>query len=161
MGRVNECGHSERKHYAKGMCPNCYQKHRYTTDASGRTRRRTLRSKKYASDADYRAKSTARVRRWKLENPERNRCHQLKTKYGITLEERNQMFEDQGKKCACCGATESKQWCVDHCHETGVVRGILCNLCNTGLGKLGDNVEGLEKALEYLKNSIVPWAPRK
>lgn len=42
---------------------------------------------------------------------------------------------------------------IDHCHETGVVRGVLCNSCNTGLGKLGDNIEGLEKALNYLKST--------
>lgn len=39
---------------------------------------------------------------------------------------------------------------VDHCHDTGRVRGMLCHGCNTALGKLGDNVAGLRRALEYL-----------
>ena len=41
---------------------------------------------------------------------------------------------------------------IDHCHDTGKIRGVLCNHCNTGMGLLGDNIEGIEKALKYLKN---------
>jgi hypothetical protein len=40
---------------------------------------------------------------------------------------------------------------VDHCHETGKIRGLLCHSCNTGIGKLGDNLEGLQKAVSYLE----------
>jgi predicted Zn-dependent protease len=42
---------------------------------------------------------------------------------------------------------------VDHCHKTGQVRGILCNICNLGIGLLNDSVEIIESALNYLKNS--------
>lgn len=42
---------------------------------------------------------------------------------------------------------------VDHCHSTGKIRGLLCHNCNTGLGKLGDSIESLTKALNYLKES--------
>jgi len=42
---------------------------------------------------------------------------------------------------------------IDHCHETGKIRGVLCNGCNVALGNLGDTVEGLEKAITYLKNN--------
>jgi hypothetical protein len=41
---------------------------------------------------------------------------------------------------------------IDHCHETNEVRGILCSGCNTGLGHLGDNIDGLLRAVAYLKN---------
>jgi hypothetical protein len=41
--------------------------------------------------------------------------------------------------------------CLDHNHETGKFRGWLCDNCNTGIGKLGDTVEGLERAIAYLK----------
>ena len=40
---------------------------------------------------------------------------------------------------------------VDHCHDTNIIRGFLCSECNTGIGKLGDNEEGVERALNYLK----------
>src|SRR5262245_54201848 len=46
-------------------------------------------------------------------------------------------------RCECCGDPRGdKQLCFDHCHETGEFRGWLCNLCNTGIGKLGDNLAG-------------------
>ena len=83
-------------------------------------------------------------RRWDLEN-----------KYGITLEEYDEMAKDG---CHICGKKSEGNrnkvnLNVDHDHETGKVRGVLCGLCNTGLGKLGDNVEGLTRALEYLNAS--------
>lgn len=54
-----------------------------------------------------------------------------------------------GTPCECCGSTEQKlHW--DHCHETHEHRGWICNNCNTGIGKLGDNIEGVIKALDYL-----------
>ena len=51
--------------------------------------------------------------------------------------------------CECCGNKPLK-WCLDHDHKTNKFRGWICDRCNTGLGKLGDNIEGLEKAKEYL-----------
>jgi hypothetical protein len=54
-----------------------------------------------------------------------------------------------------CDASEStgrtKELSVDHCHETGKARGILCFNCNTSIGKLGDNVYALRRALAYLE----------
>lgn len=52
--------------------------------------------------------------------------------------------------CACCGEF-SNQLRYDHDHETGLFRDYICTRCNTGLGKLGDSVEGLERALKYLR----------
>ena len=77
----------------------------------------------------------------------------LKNKYGITLEEYYEMAKDG---CDICGKTVEENkgtLIVDHDHETGKVRGVLCTVCNTGLGKLGDNVKGLTRALEYLNAS--------
>src|SRR5260221_5785339 len=53
------------------------------------------------------------------------------------------------KVCECCGLVPRK-WCLDHDHTTNTFRGWLCDKCTTGLGKLGDNIEGLKKGLEYL-----------
>ena len=53
-----------------------------------------------------------------------------------------------GTPCECCGKTDEKlQW--DHCHETKSHRGWLCSNCNTGIGKLGDNLEGVTNAVNY------------
>ncbi len=53
--------------------------------------------------------------------------------------------------CQCCGV-ESKALVLDHDHKSEVFRGWICDSCNIGIGKLGDNIEGVEKALSYLKN---------
>ena len=52
--------------------------------------------------------------------------------------------------CECCGEIPRK-WVVDHCHDTNEFRGWICDRCNTGIGKLGDNVEGVMKAIKYLE----------
>jgi hypothetical protein len=51
--------------------------------------------------------------------------------------------------CECC-KTSPKKWCLDHDHEDNSFRGWLCDQCNTGIGKLGDNVDSIINALEYL-----------
>lgn len=63
----------------------------------------------------------------------------------------------QDGKCAICDkpCTVNSVLSVDHCHETGKIRGLLCNKCNTGIGLLGDNIEGVQAALDYLKSSAV------
>jgi hypothetical protein len=62
---------------------------------------------------------------------------------------RHQKTPELGTPCDCCGKTDEKlQW--DHCHVTHEHRGWLCHNCNTGLGKLGDNIEGVLRALDYL-----------
>jgi hypothetical protein len=54
--------------------------------------------------------------------------------------------------CECCGnIPRNDAWRLDHDHNTKKIRGWICDQCNTGLGKLGDNIEGLKKALDYLK----------
>lgn len=79
---------------------------------------------------------------------------QLKKKYGITLEEYNKMYNEQEGCCAICDkhSTESKlSLAVDHCHLTGKIRGLLCNVCNSAIGKLKDDEDLLLKAVEYLR----------
>lgn len=81
-----------------------------------------------------------------------------KIQYGITLEDYNKMLEDQNNKCKICGSSKSgtiqhNRLVVDHDHKTGKVRGLLCDKCNRGLGYLGDSIENLEKAVEYLKGN--------
>jgi hypothetical protein len=76
---------------------------------------------------------------------------QLKARYGLSMTDYEGMVLLQEGACAICGET-GKPLNVDHCHTTGVVRGLLCTKCNTALGKFGDDVKLLQKAIEYLKN---------
>lgn len=80
----------------------------------------------------------------------RRRNH-LKRKYGMTEEDWDEMFDSQGKRCACCGIPRATMWVVDHCHDTGKVRGILCHHCNSGLGQFGDDIARLQLAVKYLR----------
>lgn len=76
------------------------------------------------------------------------RNYQLTRKYGMSLEEWLALFERQGSRCACCGATSPGSkigWTTDHDHETNKVRGILCHVCNLRLGQLGDSRDVVEK----------------
>lgn len=80
----------------------------------------------------------------------------MRRQYGISMEEFDALLEFQGGGCAICSKPIEKlrrRMNIDHDHKTGKVRGILCSGCNTGLGHLGDNVEGLKKALYYLENT--------
>lgn len=58
--------------------------------------------------------------------------------------------------CDCCGLEYSKRLVTDHEHGTTNIRGLLCHSCNTGIGKLGDNLEGLLKAVDYLQRYEIP-----
>lgn len=80
----------------------------------------------------------------------------IKRVYGLTIEAYNTMCEAQGNACALCCKPFVKKPHIDHDHETGVVRGILCGPCNTGIGKLGDTVESLERAVAYLRAARRP-----
>jgi hypothetical protein len=75
----------------------------------------------------------------------------LKRKYGMSLEEFDRILAEQGGACAICGQTSNETLCVDHCHQTGKVRGLLCRRCNGGLGCYGDNPLFMSKAVAYLK----------
>lgn len=81
----------------------------------------------------------------------------LRYKYGITPEEYQELDTLQNSRCALCGSPGKaySRLYVDHCHQTGKVRGLLCNTCNAGLGQFNDNIELVEKALNYLKRGGV------
>jgi hypothetical protein len=107
--------------------------------------------------------NAAQARRWAAENKERaletQRRRTLPQTYGITYEEYEQMLADQNGVCAICGKDEPNEHgrtgkkfrlSVDHCHDTGVVRGLLCQKCNRALGLLNDSPELLQSAIDYL-----------
>lgn len=86
----------------------------------------------------------------------------LKKKYGITLEQYDAMLAAQGGGCAICRTTDpgvKGVFHVDHCHDTGAVRGLLCSPCNTGLGHFKDDVERLVRAVNYVARATDGIAP--
>lgn len=66
------------------------------------------------------------------------------------------MHAEQGGRCAICHLSEAengKALALDHCHTTNRVRGLLCDLCNTGLGRFKDSPDALRRAITYLEAS--------
>jgi hypothetical protein len=82
------------------------------------------------------------------------RAHQMRY-YGITQEQRDDIFVKQGSCCAICKSKYhgGRGWHTDHDHVTKKVRGILCHPCNLALGNVKDNVEILQALIEYLRGT--------
>lgn len=83
-------------------------------------------------------------------------------KLGITIYDYEKMYEEQGGRCKICNIHESelkKKLGIDHCHNTGTVRGLLCFNCNVGIGHLRDDPEILLKAIEYITSAGAPKPP--
>lgn len=76
--------------------------------------------------------------------------------YGITYLDYLDMLAAQDSRCVLCGSGgrhgHSRPLDVDHCHDTGKLRSLLCGGCNRGLGFFGDTVEGLQRAIDYLES---------
>lgn len=85
--------------------------------------------------------------------PHRDHVRQLR-KYGLTPVDYAALLAAQGGVCALCGSTQGRRLVVDHCHETGRVRGLLCTACNGALGKLGDTPEALLRVVAYLRGEM-------
>lgn len=84
------------------------------------------------------------------------------SKYNINYNDYLLMLQSQNNRCAICKQNETvlynkkgkiKRLAVDHCHETGKIRGLLCTKCNIALGKFKDNTALLEKSINYLEQS--------
>lgn len=89
------------------------------------------------------------------------KARKLREFYGITLEEWEALMEKADYSCEICGkhvddlthlhrCTGKPFLCIDHDHSTGEIRGVLCPGCNSMLGLAGDDIEVLQKAIEYL-----------
>ena len=91
-------------------------------------------------------------------NPRKLRDHNLKKKYGITIADYEKLFEDQNGTCAICDKPETRictkgiiqSLSVDHDHNTGLIRGLLCDRCNKAIGLLYHDIDMLAKGIEYL-----------
>lgn len=111
------------------------------------------------------------AKKWRLNNPQRatdyvakayavnrqvyynnrkdyNKRYKLRTRYGLTIEEKQALEKTQNGVCAIC-KTNRKLY-VDHCHKTGLIRGLLCNNCNSGIGYFAESATSLLAAAEYL-----------
>jgi DNA-directed RNA polymerase subunit RPC12/RpoP len=87
----------------------------------------------------------------------------LKLRYNLTPQEYETKLTSQDYKCALCGKDANdnvrrgkvEPLYVDHCHKTNKLRDLLCHQCNSGLGHLKDNIEILQKAIDYLHKHML------
>lgn len=100
--------------------------------------------------------ASERAREWRKSNPDKAKNADLKKMFGITLDDYNKMREDQKCSCKICGKHEDEErqaLVVDHSHDTGKVRGLLCSNCNRALGMFKDDITVLQKAIKYLQEN--------
>lgn len=111
---------------------------------------------RYRTDAQFRADKAAREKAaWTSPRTRERKLELSRRLYGITdAHIFNDVLAMQGGVCAVCqGASANKKIVADHDHATGLLRGALCNYCNTALGLFGDDPARLERAAEYIRNS--------
>lgn len=95
---------------------------------------------RYKQKTIYRGKYKEASRKWVLENY-----------YNISVSDYDNMLKTQKERCKICKV--KTKLVVDHCHTKGHVRGLLCNKCNRALGSFHDNIEILENAIQYLRET--------
>lgn len=93
-------------------------------------------------------------REWRRVNRDRLRIQRQARQYGLSVDELVSLFAVQKNQCPVCDESISldEKYDVDHCHSTGVVRGVLHPLCNRGMGLLRDDADNLERAARYLRS---------
>jgi hypothetical protein len=136
------------KKYVESRCKPCNRLraityYRANPNAQREKSRRRMARERLQSPG----KARERQRAWRAANPDRSRA--------ISRRQRGypEPTRPEPSLCECCGKQNvaKRTLALDHDHITGQFRGWLCNLCNTAIGKLGDTLEGVERAVAYLK----------
>lgn len=149
------CGKEMKKtaYYAKrslGYCKNCSRKQK-------RKERIVSGDKKCRLCLEIKPIINFSIRNTGIHRNECKTCWRDKNLYNsfkITLSQYKELSNNQNNTCAICFSEFSpngQNLSVDHCHKTGIIRGLLCSECNFGLGKFKDNIELLNNAIKYLK----------
>jgi hypothetical protein len=157
-------------------CTKCKQgrpQSEFYQDAKGRANGLSFwckpckRAQKAAYNAANRGKRSEYMARWRKANAEHRKAYQdanrdrrrdqrFRQEYGIGLDEYRAMLDAQKGVCAICGGAEpvkGRRLAVDHCHEGGRVRGLLCGRCNLTIGKFNHDPHLLRAAIDYLERT--------
>ena len=106
-------------------------------------------------DLKHRERRLAKQRARRAANPRNTRAEGLLRRYGLTVAAWDAMLAGQNHSCAICKTVQSgkRRWHTDHDHRSGIVRGILCDLCNKMLGQAKDDAVRLRAAANYLERN--------
>ena len=142
--------HPRGKYGVRSVCKSCTQNHS-----------KILRERYKKEDSEVyktiliNARKKAKKRR--LLKPDYQKSYILQKKYDLSLDAFNLMRQEQDYKCKICLKHEKEErdgtLRVDHCHKTGVIRGLLCDRCNRGLGYFMEDTTILQQALSYVEVS--------
>jgi len=146
--------HQTNKDGRTGSCKVCHNRRGAAWQAAnGDKRRSRYKAVRDENPEEYKNRSAE----YRAANKERiaaqGRKSRLLVNYGITVEEYDTMYQRQDGKCMICGKSPENTLCVDHCHTTGKVRGLLCGTCNRGIGLLQDDPKLCLAAAKYLKDT--------
>jgi hypothetical protein len=146
------CGHSDRRIEARGMCSSCYQK---------KLRRGEL--KPIVNDGTCAHCQQRPKLRYGVYCRPCKRVYDAAQKYGLTEKDWERLWLDSRGECGICaceleieGPNRAARPAIDHDHETGKIRGLLCCCCNAGLGQFRDDVDSLRCAIAWLKKHAGP-----
>lgn len=102
-------------------------------------------------------KAAEQARRWRANHPRAAKDYGIRARYGLPLGSYEKLLTEQEGKCACCGSSKPGgrgDFHVDHCHDTGKIRGLLCHGCNVSIGHFDHDTSLLEKAILYLNRTF-------
>jgi hypothetical protein len=135
-----------------------HQEHREENCAKGKKWRqeneKAYRAKKRAYYLKNKDRISAKAKQWDLDHPEESWANDIRYRFGITRDTYYAMLSEQGGVCKICGGKPTgrrNRLSVDHDHTTGIIRGLLCEHCNRGLGCFKDDLGLFRKVIEYLQ----------
>jgi len=143
------------------ICKKCANKKSKKYNKENRERRNFLAKKNRDKNIEkvreqrrsWANKNKDRIKYYSIKYKDKKRNYILMRNYNITLEDYNRMYVFQGGKCAICRNREDRyrktRLSVDHCHDNGIVRGLLCIRCNTWLGRYEDK-KFLKRVIDYI-----------
>lgn len=138
---------------ANGNCSKCEKPLDGAHKAYCKACAAEYRRNRWAKDPEA---ARAYQRQWQQANREKAKLYKrrsiLKSQYGLTIEDYEQMVEDQDGQCAICKCIPDTPLFVDHDHGSGAIRGLLCSNCNFAIGLLADDPDRIIAAAEYVQH---------
>lgn len=133
-------------------CRVCQEEKQLTLFRRGQRQCRSCENKKNLSRYHNKYKTSTAHRKASYR-------YTLKTVYGLTEDDYQKRYAQQNGSCSIClehltnvfDEVITKSQAIDHCHKTGIIRGLLCRQCNTALGMLKDDIESARRLVKYLE----------